>query len=240
MEGSTQKNTFIIGSNTSIPGRINPDNGDVSFRPNVATDVSASGTSEFIIRGSNIEFGYLFQLNAGNAASTGGVGKISIQSSDIRANSQDYMHVANNISILGGANYSKENPVAILELKADANGFARVSADRIFMTGLLVVDFSDLRGTYEDGISFDLLEYRNGNEDADGSRFAWLTLCEAIAGGDYEHVNVITRDESDEFWFELNGSTLTVTYYSSVPEPATFAAIFGALALALAAYRKRR
>lgn len=240
LEGSTQKNTFIIGSNTSIPGRINPDNGDVSFRPNVATDVSASGTSEFIIRGSNIEFGYLFQLNAGNAASTGGVGKISIQSSDIRANSQDYMHVANNISILGGANYSKENPVAILELKADANGFARISADRIFMTGLLVVDFSDLRGTYEDGISFDLLEYRNGNEDADGSRFAWLTLCEAIAGGDYEHVNIITRDESDEFWFELNGSTLTVTYYSSVPEPATFAAIFGALALALAAYRKRK
>ncbi len=240
LEGSTQKNTFIIGSNTSIPGRINPDNGDVSFRPNVATDVSASGTSEFIIRGSNIEFGYLFQLNAGNAASTGGVGKISIQSSDIRANSQDYMHVANNISILGGANYSKENPVAILELKADANGFARISADRIFMTGLLVVDFSDLRGTYEDGISFDLLEYRNGNEDADGSRFAWLTLCEAIAGGDYEHVNIITRDESDEFWFDLNGSTLTVTYYSSVPEPATFAAIFGALALALAACRKRR
>lgn len=240
LEGSTQKNTFIIGSNTSIPGRINPDNGDVSFRPNVATDVSASGTSEFIIRGSNIEFGYLFQLNAGNAASTGGVGKISIQSSDIRANSQDYMHVANNISILGGANYSKENPVAILELKADANGFARISADRIFMTGLLVVDFSDLRGTYEDGISFDLLEYRNGNEDADGSRFAWLTLCEAIAGGDYEHVNIITRDESDEFWFDLNGSTLTVTYYSSVPEPATFAAIFGALALALAAYRKRK
>ena len=240
-EGSTQKNTFIIGSNTSIPGRVNdPDNGDVSFRPNVATDASASGTSEFIIRGSNIEFGYLFQLNAGNAASTGGVGKISIQSSDIRANSQDYMHVANNISILGGANYSKENPVAILELKADANGFARVSADRIFMTGLLVVDFSDLRGTYEDGISFDLLEYRNGNEDADGSRFAWLTLCEAIAGGDYEHVNIITRDESDEFRFDLNGSILTVTYYSSVPEPATFAAILGALALALAAYKRRK
>lgn len=241
LEGSTQKNTLIIGSNTYIPGRINPDNGDVSFRPNVATDASASGTSEFIIRGTNVEFGYLFQLNAGNAASTGGTGKISIQTSDVRANGQDYLHVSNNISILGGVGFNKENPVGgILELKADANGFARVSADRIIMTGLLVVDFSGLRGFYEDGISFDLLEYRNGSDDDSGSRQAWLTLCEAIAGGDYEHVRIITRDDSDEFWFELNGSKLTVTYYSTVPEPAVFAAVFGALALALAAYRKRR
>ena len=241
LEGSTQKNTLIIGSNTYIPGRINPDNGDVSFRPNVATDASASGTSEFIIRGTNIEFGYLFQLNAGNAASTGGTGKISVQTSDVRANSQDYLHVANNINIIGGVGFNKENPVGgILELMADAQGFTKVSGDRIIMTGLLVVDFSNLRGTYEDGISFDLLEYRNGSEDADGTREAWLTLCETIASGDYSHVNVIARDDSDYVEFALNGSTLTVTYYSSVPEPAAVAAIFGALALALAAYRRRR
>lgn len=269
LEGSTQKNTFIVGSNSFIQGRINPDNGDTTFRPNVATDVSASGISEFIVKGSNVEFDRLHQLNAGNAASTGGTGKISIQTSDVRANGRDHLYLLDKLSIMGGVGFTKENPIGgILELKADANGFTKISAYRVVMTGLLVVDFSDLRGSYEDGVTFDLLEYRDtamteivkverkdefGNviRDDEGNiiydeveqetpRGAWLELCEAIAGGDYSQVDIITRDESDSFDFELNDSTLTVTYYSSVPEPASFAAIFGALALAFAAYRKRK
>lgn len=248
--GSTVKNYAYIGGNTYLRGGRVLEGGDNSLNFFVArnqggngAEASASGTSvlEFDSSKGLIEFDYLFQIQVGHSESTGGTGELIVRGSNFKRWENNYFYLSNNLGVYGGIGSSKENPVGgILTMAADANGFTKISADRIFMTGLLVVDFSDLRGTYEDGISFDLLEYRNGEEDAEGSRFAWLTLCEAIAGGDYEHVNIITRDESDEFWFDLNGSTLTVTYYSSVPEPATFAAIFGALALALAAYRKRK
>ena len=48
--------------------------------------------------------------------------------------------------------------------------------------------------------------------------------------------------DSDKFLlnFAWAGSTLTATFTSAVPEPATVAAIFGAIALAFAAYRRRK
>lgn len=93
----------------------------------------------------------------------------------------------------------------------------------------------------------------------------WFTVDEELTaedplGGGYkyyvfneEYVSVITRDDSDEYVFVLDEtfidpdpsygeslSSLAVAYKSTVPEPAAFAAIFGALALALAAYRRRK
>lgn len=81
-------------------------------------------------------------------------------------------------------------------------------------------------------------------EDPFGKGYIYLTMNE-------EYVSVITRDDSDEYMFivddsivdediGVNFTTFSVLYKSTVPEPATYAAIFGALALAFAAYRKRR
>ena len=81
-------------------------------------------------------------------------------------------------------------------------------------------------------------------EDPFGKGYIYLTMNE-------EYVSVITRDDSDEYMFIVDNSiadedigvnftTFSVLYKSTVPEPATYAAIFGALALAFAAYRRRR
>lgn len=93
----------------------------------------------------------------------------------------------------------------------------------------------------------------------------WFTVDEELTaedplGGDYtyyvfneEYVSVITRSDSDEYAFVLDETfidpdpvygeslqSLAVMYKSTVPEPAAFAALFGALALAFAAYRRRK
>lgn len=81
-------------------------------------------------------------------------------------------------------------------------------------------------------------------EDPFGKGYTYLTMNE-------EYVSVITRDDSDEYMFvidesfvdELTGESLmsfSVLYKSTVPEPATYAAVLGALALAFAAYRRRK
>ena len=251
LEGSTVKNYAYIGGNTYLRGGRVLEGGDNSLNFFVARNLggngsvaTASGTSVLEFDSSNglIEFGYLYQVQVGNSASTGGTGELIIRGSNFKRRGDNFILLANNLGVYGGVGFDKDTNLVggILTMAADASGFTKISADRIFLTGLLNVDFSGMRGTYEDGISFDLLEYRNGTEDAKGSREAWLTLCESIAGGDYSQVNVITRDDSDYVEFALNGSTLSVTYYSSVPEPAAVAAIFGTLALALAAYRRRR
>ena len=247
---STLQNYAYIGGNTYLRGGRVLEGGDnslnffVGYGSNNSAGATASGKSvlEFDSTKGLIEFDYLFKAMIGNSASTGGTGELIIRGSNFKRADNNFVNLSNNLGVYGGVGFDKDTNLVggILTMAADASGFTKISADRIFFTGLLNVDFSGLRGTYENGISFDLLEYRNGTEDADGSREAWLTLCDDIAGGDYSHVNVIARDDSDYVEFALNGSTLTVTYYSSVPEPSTCAAIFGALALALAAYRRRR
>ena len=54
--------------------------------------------------------------------------------------------------------------------------------------------------------------------------------------------NFIKRDESDIVNWSLSedSKSLIISYVSTIPEPSTCAAIFGALALAFAAYRRRK
>lgn len=81
-------------------------------------------------------------------------------------------------------------------------------------------------------------------DDPFGQGYTYLVLNE-------EYVSLIARDESDEYVFvidnefvdDVTGDSLTslsLWYKSTVPEPATYAAIFGALALALAVYKRRK
>ena len=64
---------------------------------------------------------------------------------------------------------------------------------------------------------------------------------------DTDLVNVISSGAADEdirFAYEQNTETnyydFVIYYTANVPEPATCAAVFGALALAFAAYRRRK
>ena len=81
-------------------------------------------------------------------------------------------------------------------------------------------------------------------DDPFGQGYTYLVLNE-------EYVSLIARDESDEYVFvidegfvdDVTGDSLTslsLWYKSTVPEPASYAAILGALALALAVYKRRK
>ena len=54
-----------------------------------------------------------------------------------------------------------------------------------------------------------------------------------------EKVNVITRNEGDTWNIYFEDGTLMIAY-TAVPEPATYAAIFGALVLGLAIYKRQK
>ena len=120
------------------------------------------------------------------------------------------------------------------------------------------VDASGVEGGWE---KFDLLASISSLESNIG---LWFTRDEALMqedpfGGEgnliyltlnEDYVTVIAQDDSDEYVFVIDSmyldeavgeplNALSVYYRSSVPEPAAVAAIFGALALALAAYRRR-
>lgn len=236
VEGSTQTNRLVIDGNTYVSGRTSPGNGDKSLRFNVATNESASGVSELVLKGENLEFGYFFQLNAGNEASTGGQGIITIATSSAKSNGQNGFYISNNMSILGGDGTSSENPIGgVLRMQADESGFGYVNANAINFTGILELDFTKLLGTYEEGATFKLINARNTNDSS-----TWLSFCDNLVLGDYSNVNIKLRDETDEVIFELNGGELSVVYVSYVPEPSTFAALFGVLALALSMLRRRK
>lgn len=236
VEGSTQTNRLVIDGNTYVSGRTSPYNGDKSLRFNVATNESASGVSELVLKGENLEFGYFFQLNAGNEASTGGQGIITIATSSAKSNGQNGFYISNNMSILGGDGTSAENPIGgVLRMQADESGFGYVNANAINFTGILELDFTKLLGKYEEGVTFKLINARNTNDSS-----TWLSFCDNLVLGDYSNINIKLRDETDEVIFELNGGELSVIYTSYVPEPSTFAALFGAIALAFAMYRRRK
>lgn len=236
VEGSTQTNRLVIDGNTYVSGRTSPGNGDKSLRFNVATNESASGVSELVLKGENLEFGYFFQLNAGNEASTGGQGIITIATSSAKTGSNDCFYISNNMSILGGDGTNAENPIGgVLRMQADESGFGYVNANAINFTGILELDFTKLLGKYEEGVTFKLINARNTNDSS-----TWLSFCDNLVLGDYSNINIKLRDETDEVIFELNGGELSVIYTSYVPEPSTFAAFFGAIALAFAMYRRRK
>ena len=93
------------------------------------------------------------------------------------------------------------------------------------------MDFSNLalaEGTY----TFDVISL---TENATREN----TIIANYASMSEDLITVIKANESDSYEFVADGLPLKLVY-TVVPEPATYAAIFGALALALAAYRRRK
>ena len=113
-----------------------------------------------------------------------------------------------------------------MDFVADENGFSTVAVDsfNIGDSVALHVDFSALAAV-EGTQTFELVA-------SISSEISQEVFDKIIA--DFTYAN-----EGDIATLKLDGSSIFVDYTAAVPEPATYAAIFGALALALAAYRKR-
>lgn len=113
-----------------------------------------------------------------------------------------------------------------LDFVADANGFSTVAVDS-FNIGdsiALNIDFSGLV-VWEGTQTFELVA-------ATASEISQAVFDKVVANFTY-------ANEGDSAVLRLDGSSIFVDYTAAVPEPATYAAVFGALALALAAYRRR-
>lgn len=186
-------------------------------------------------------------------ASTGGRIEINAKNTDgfngLRVNASGVLSYA----IQDGGidtiyNYTKNNTTFRGKLEIDFNEMTRQTLDEAGLAGgwekftLLVTVDATLMST--NGFLGTWFEIDDTMEDPFGKGYIYLTMNE-------EYVSVITRDDSDEYMFvidetfidDVTGESLmsfAVLYKSTVPEPATYAAIFGALALAFAAYRKRR
>lgn len=123
----------------------------------------------------------------------------------------------------------------VVEAATDTNASAAITVTNFVddgNAGTIVIDFSNISDIYDkneyalisaSSVSIDntLFQYT-----LDGSTFKDILLGDSVQDGG--------------LFLELKQDGSTISYiYSFVPEPSTYAAIFGALALALACYRRR-
>ena len=111
---------------------------------------------------------------------------------------------------------------------ADASGISTLVSQYIDFNFDILLDFTKF--AIEGESSFEILTITSTYFDMVAN---WVNDSENLVG-------VIKANESDSYELSLSngGKTLNITYNHVVPEPAACAAIFGALALSLAAYRK--
>ena len=193
------------------------------------------------INGSGNEI-YLNALYVGNGARLSGEDRVRIVGGGSVID-------VNTLRMMRGAETSWENPVGgILEYKLDDTGISALKVNNGFnndLSGLLKVDFTAMEGNY-DYERFVLMSANVGNLETLISQY-WYDF-----GTEEEKDNmmIIGRGLEDESWefavedsLDNAGYKDFVVYYTGtavIPEPATCAAILGALALAFAAYRRRK
>ena len=123
-----------------------------------------------------------------------------------------------------------------IEFIADNRGISTLNVTNVgLFDGVLIIDFSNFIG---DNVIGQTYEFDIISASADWSAIAADFLGDQDSHGD--RVNVIALDGIDEWAITYVGNTLKLSYTMNIPEPSTYAAIFGALALALAAYRRRK
>lgn len=238
---STLVNRVVVNGYTNLTGgnaTNNPivGNGDYTFRPKVGTNESAGGLSELVIRGEGNSL-RMWQMLAGNEASTGGVGRIVLEGGS------NVVEAVANLNISGGVGTSRTNVVGgELVLKAQNDTLSGVVSDRVYFTGVLTLDFSQFKGIEGETYSFKILESRQGWGNPDNKTSDIGLLLEGANSDEDSNqlVNMIKLGADDQWWLSQDGNSIILNYVTYVPEPSTYAAIFGALALAFAAYRRRK
>lgn len=106
----------------------------------------------------------------------------------------------------------------------DITGTANVSSDFAFIVNMTKADFDSFLGEGETSLQYNIISF-------------------TTEGSSFDATTVICSDSQLKGkidLFEAAGTTSVMLTIAAVPEPATVAAILGAIALAFAAYRRRK
>lgn len=212
---STAENSLILAGNTILK---KVDGGNVNI--NISETTSAAGKNSFIISGENNEV-YANYLRIGTTQSEGCEALMKIEGSTHKIYANNFYNSGNLLT----------PQTSTLSYVADTNGISTIKAGNVYdFTGMLNIDFSTYVATNTDTVEFTLISASNN----------WTLSDSYITSEDNEYVSVIKANEGDTWEILQKGNDLVFSYTSAViPEPSTFAAIFGAIALAFAAYRKK-
>lgn len=220
---SAQSELFFLG-NTKVRG-----SDGVSAVSNIYVGTSGNnlgGTATMKVSGSNNDI-LVSNLQIGNS----GEGYSKTSKSELIMQGTGNTLKVSNLRLYANSSFTlDDNAGGWISFIADSEGFSTIeAANTDIASGFISIDLSDLTGIYENE-KFTLISSENS-----------ISLNESnikitLRDGDEEGAAYISIDSSDVG----NGYELNLYYTSYVPEPAEIAAIFGALALALSAYKRRR
>lgn len=214
---STIVNTMELAGNTILSK--NSDGGSINFNLS-SSDTAVAGAAKFIISGENNEV-YLNNLS---------VGRTDLDSGSVLLQIEGSTH---NISAVNFAMRTSglNTQAATLSFVSDSAGISTLKTTSVNeLSGFIDVDFSKYVSQTTDAVQFILISAEN---NWDGSNY------ETDSENDY--IKVSLANENDTWRTFMEGNNLVLEYTSAViPEPSTFAAIFGAIALAFAAYRRKK
>ncbi|MBO5781099.1 MAG: PEP-CTERM sorting domain-containing protein [Opitutales bacterium] len=215
-EESTITNTMELAGNTILS---KSDGGKTNFYLS-SYDTAVAGTAKFIVSGENNE------LYLNNFA----VGKADLDSGSVLLQIEGSTH---NISAVNFAMRTSglNTQAATLSFVSDSVGISTLQTTNVNeLSGFIDVDFSKYVAQSTDPMQFILISAEN---NWDGSNYE--------TDSDNEYIKVSLANENDTWRTFMEGNNLVLEYTSAViPEPSTFAAIFGAIALAFAAYRRKK
>lgn len=238
MQGNT---TLNRGDGRGVWLKIN-EWGGKTYTSNVTFEVKGSGNDILL---SGLEVGkdtdnWDESLGKGTLRIVGGENKIVIKATD------------------DGHNGFKLNSGGMIEFVVDNTGITPITNltfNNNQSNGMMKVDFSNIT-TPQEETRYVLFQTSDHNTNVFGELFDVSNPDDVYAHEDF--VSVILANDDDVYRFALEyteseefqdaeGNNINfmqlVIYYTNstvVPEPATYAAIFGALALAFAAYRRRK
>jgi PEP-CTERM putative exosortase interaction domain len=223
-----------LGLNFLPSGSINSTGGTFSF--NVYGTSSATSTAWLwdvnLSSAKGEDSTYQNSFNVGSYAEVY-IQNFTVGSNDATGTASSTFKISganSSISITGGLNVNKSGIVEFEVIDGEVSTLS--SANVNVLDGLLILDFSAANLSKSTlGDEFKLISGAGSN---------WADIMAKLEGtADNEFVKVITQNTGDTWEIFADGNDLKITYYA-IPEPSTYAAIFGALALAFAAYRKRK
>lgn len=232
-EGTTSA-SFILGGNTVL-NTVGGSAIHLKLNEYAGRNYLGTGEVRFGIYGSG-NVGNFSNVQVGNGTSSTAKTVFAVHGSGSQIDISGSFQINGKADNLG---------LAKLELVADNDGISTIntgSGSSFAFNGLLTLDFSDITLDM-DNERIVLISSARGDQNLKTAlESRWFNFSAGTFNSDY--VSVITADAEDEFRFAFegaNGAYEFVIYYTHVvPEPATYAAIFGALALAFAAYRRRK
>ncbi len=209
---ATIDNSFELAGNTILI-RDNGENVNVQ----VGNHAMQGGSASFIVSGTgNVVNGW--EARIGNDSAAGGKALLQIVGSGNTINFNSFL------SVKGDETTSE------ISFVADANGISTINVGYVdSMQGLLSIDFSKYVANEKGIREFELIA-SNGSLNCDNY----------VTSVNTELVDVTLADVRDSWEILTKGNKLVLSYNSYIPEPSTYAMIFGALALAFVAYRRRK